>query len=193
MCGLVTLIISEHCAWCLWAAQTPFLQFHISTPAVCVCVCVCECVWECVYVCVCVCVCVLTDATTTNLALLTHGPIARYRRLSGSNSAPALQASAPHAQCLQCSMLIQPLNFLFRMWTPVLDMKFHRCMLVGSYSPQPPIMWWWTFLVLGVDLWWASWWVHPHGQKTVNPTWVRWLCPPRGLRQKRSLHSGEWG
>ena len=87
-----------------------------------VCVSLCACVCLCVRVCVHVCVCMLTDATITYnvtlLVLLTHGPITRYKWLYSSNTAAALQASAPLV------MLTWPLNLPLQMWTAVNKVTF---------------------------------------------------------------------
>ena len=55
------------------------------------------------------------------LILLTHGPITRYRWLSGGSTAAVLQASAPPAFTVLHgdTATYFPLN----MWTAVLDMK----------------------------------------------------------------------
>ena len=47
---------------------------------------------------------------------------------------------------------------------------------------------WWTFLVLGIDLWGASWWVH-HCRQNVKPSLVRvTMFPCRSQAEKESLY-----
>ena len=135
----------------------------------------------------CVCVCVCADRCHHYIfsAFNPYVPITRYRWLSGSNTAAALQASAPLVQRLQCSMMKQPLN----------DMK------QGKFSQMHVSRVLWctvichvvvAFLVLG--LWGASWWLvdkifNPplHGTVAISP----WRSGGKGVCL--CLHSGEWG
>ena len=120
---------------------------------------------------VCVCVCVLTDATTTYNVTFNpaHGPITRYRWLSGSNTGASLQAWAPLIQCLQCSMLTQPFNFPLTMWTALLDMK-QGTIILWSYGMQPS-----TCIM----------WCHPCGQNLVG---FLAMSPWRSQAEKESVY-----